>query len=151
MHCKRILNRSLCIYNIALIVDGRPLYVLKLGQMDVKGIMKSVGEEAILKHVSRVHWNKQADTAGYSKVARSIQNQFCIAVIQSWIKLLQNYLFISRLLLVIKFGINDHFTNDWNIDLSVAWLQNLNNYNKTFTRHILSQFDGPFWGFLKMN
>ena len=33
-------------------VDGRPLYVLKLGQMDVKGLMRSVGEEAILKHVS---------------------------------------------------------------------------------------------------
>jgi hypothetical protein len=41
-------------YNFPPFVDGRPLYVLKLGQMDVKGIMKSVGEEAILKHVSRV-------------------------------------------------------------------------------------------------
>ncbi|XP_076458817.1 SEC14-like protein 1 isoform X2 [Babylonia areolata] len=31
--------------------EGRPLYVLRLGQMDVKGLMRSVGEEAILKHV----------------------------------------------------------------------------------------------------
>lgn len=32
--------------------DGRPLYVLRLGQMDVKGLIKSVGEEGVLKHVS---------------------------------------------------------------------------------------------------
>ena len=32
--------------------EGRPLYVIRLGQMDVKGLMRSVGEEAILKHVS---------------------------------------------------------------------------------------------------
>ncbi|KAL8558408.1 hypothetical protein ACOMHN_064755 [Nucella lapillus] len=31
--------------------EGRPLYILRLGQMDVKGLMRSVGEEAILKHV----------------------------------------------------------------------------------------------------
>ncbi|KAK7501943.1 hypothetical protein BaRGS_00006695 [Batillaria attramentaria] len=31
--------------------EGRPLYVLRLGQMDVKGLIRSVGEEAILKHV----------------------------------------------------------------------------------------------------
>ncbi|KAK3604295.1 hypothetical protein CHS0354_011367 [Potamilus streckersoni] len=35
--------------------DGRPLYILRLGNMDVKGIMKSVGEEAILKHVLSVN------------------------------------------------------------------------------------------------
>jgi hypothetical protein len=35
-----------------IILDGRPLYVLKLGQMDVKGLIRSDGEEAILKHVS---------------------------------------------------------------------------------------------------
>ena len=32
--------------------DGRPLYILRLGQMDVKGLMKSCGEEALLRHVS---------------------------------------------------------------------------------------------------
>lgn len=29
--------------------------MLKLGQMDVKGLMRSVGEEAILKHVSQFY------------------------------------------------------------------------------------------------
>ncbi|XP_077299660.1 real-time isoform X2 [Arctopsyche grandis] len=29
--------------------DGRPLYVLRLGQMDVKGLLKSIGEEGLLK------------------------------------------------------------------------------------------------------
>ncbi|XP_074647763.1 SEC14-like protein 5 [Tubulanus polymorphus] len=31
--------------------DDRPLYILRLGQMDVKGLIKAVGEEGILKHV----------------------------------------------------------------------------------------------------
>ena len=31
---------------------GRPLYILRLGQMDVKGLIKSVGAGGILKHVS---------------------------------------------------------------------------------------------------
>lgn len=29
--------------------DGRPLYILKVGQMDVKGHLKSIGEEGVLK------------------------------------------------------------------------------------------------------
>lgn len=33
--------------------DGRPLYILRLGQMDTKGLMKAVGEEALLQHVSQ--------------------------------------------------------------------------------------------------
>lgn len=32
--------------------DGRPLYILRLGHMDVKGLLKSVGEEGLLKLVS---------------------------------------------------------------------------------------------------
>lgn len=32
--------------------DGRPLYVLRLGQMDVKGLLKSIGEDGLLKLVS---------------------------------------------------------------------------------------------------
>ena len=32
--------------------DGRPLYILRLGVIDVKGLMKAVGEENLLKHVS---------------------------------------------------------------------------------------------------
>lgn len=29
--------------------DGRPMYILRLGQMDVKGLLKSIGEEGLLK------------------------------------------------------------------------------------------------------
>lgn len=32
-------------------IDGRPVYVLRLGQMDVKGLIKAVGEEGIIKQV----------------------------------------------------------------------------------------------------
>ncbi|KAG8506466.1 SEC14-like protein 5 [Galemys pyrenaicus] len=35
-------------------IDGRPLYILRLGHMDTKGLMKAVGEEALLQHVSRL-------------------------------------------------------------------------------------------------
>lgn len=32
--------------------DGRPLYVLRLGQMDTKGLVRALGEEALLRYVS---------------------------------------------------------------------------------------------------
>ena len=32
--------------------DGRPLYILRLGQMDVKGLLKSIGEDELLLLVS---------------------------------------------------------------------------------------------------
>lgn len=35
-----------------IIVDGRPLYILRLGQMDVKGLLKSIGEDELLLLVS---------------------------------------------------------------------------------------------------
>lgn len=28
--------------------DGRPLYILRLGQVDVKGLLKSTGEDELL-------------------------------------------------------------------------------------------------------
>ncbi|XP_006821149.1 SEC14-like protein 1 [Saccoglossus kowalevskii] len=31
--------------------DGRPVYILRLGNMDVKGLLKAVGEEGLLRHV----------------------------------------------------------------------------------------------------
>ena len=34
--------------------EGRPLYILRLGCMDVKGLLKAVGEDGFLKHVG---WN----------------------------------------------------------------------------------------------
>ncbi|KAI4531565.1 hypothetical protein MG293_018079 [Ovis ammon polii] len=33
-------------------IDGRPLYILRLGHMDTKGLMKAVGEEVLLQHIS---------------------------------------------------------------------------------------------------
>lgn len=30
------------------ITEGRPLYILRLGQMDVKGLLKSIGEDELL-------------------------------------------------------------------------------------------------------
>ena len=36
--------------------DGRPLYVLRLGQMDTKGLVRALGEEALLRYVSAAHW-----------------------------------------------------------------------------------------------
>ncbi|KAK2501332.1 LOW QUALITY PROTEIN: hypothetical protein MC885_020103, partial [Smutsia gigantea] len=36
-------------------IDGRPLYILRLGHMDTKGLMKAVGEEALLQHVLSVN------------------------------------------------------------------------------------------------
>lgn len=32
--------------------DGRPLYILRLGQMDTKGLVRALGEESLLRHVS---------------------------------------------------------------------------------------------------
>ncbi|XP_042218419.1 SEC14-like protein 1 isoform X2 [Homarus americanus] len=34
--------------------ESRPLYLLRLGQMDVKGLVKSVGEEGLLKHTLHI-------------------------------------------------------------------------------------------------
>ncbi|NXF20003.1 S14L1 protein, partial [Rhodinocichla rosea] len=36
--------------------DGRPLYVLRLGQMDTKGLVRALGEEALLRYV-RSHFS----------------------------------------------------------------------------------------------
>jgi len=33
------------------VADGRPVYILRLGQLDVKGLVKSVGYDSILRHV----------------------------------------------------------------------------------------------------
>lgn len=41
-------------------VDGLPLYILRLGQMDTKGLVRALGEESLLRHVSiivnNVYW-----------------------------------------------------------------------------------------------
>lgn len=33
-------------------VDGRPLYILRLGQMDTKGLVRALGEEMLLRQVT---------------------------------------------------------------------------------------------------
>lgn len=38
--------------------DGRPLYILRLGCMDVKGVLKSIGEDGLLKLVG-IHENQK--------------------------------------------------------------------------------------------
>lgn len=38
--------------------DGRPLYVLRLGQMDTKGLVRALGEEALLRYVS-ASWGRR--------------------------------------------------------------------------------------------
>ncbi|KAG5278249.1 hypothetical protein AALO_G00096850 [Alosa alosa] len=35
--------------------EGRPLYILRLGQMDTKGLVKALGEEALLRHVLSIN------------------------------------------------------------------------------------------------
>lgn len=37
---------------LLLMPDGRPLYVLRLGHMDTKGLVRALGEESLLRHVS---------------------------------------------------------------------------------------------------
>lgn len=44
----------LCFYPL----DGRPLYILRLGQMDTKGLVRALGEESLLRHVCNTSRNK---------------------------------------------------------------------------------------------
>ena len=30
--------------------DGRPVYILRIGHLDIKGMLRGVGEEALLRH-----------------------------------------------------------------------------------------------------
>ena len=43
------------------------MYILRLGSMDVKGLLKAVGEDGFLKHVSRVLTGKLVDCDWSSK------------------------------------------------------------------------------------
>lgn len=44
------LSVSVSVYEMCL--DGRPLYILRLGQMDIKGLVRALGEEALLRQVT---------------------------------------------------------------------------------------------------
>uniref|UniRef100_A0A8C9AY46 SEC14 like lipid binding 5 n=1 Tax=Prolemur simus TaxID=1328070 RepID=A0A8C9AY46_PROSS len=59
--------------------DGRPLYILRLGQMDTKGLMKAVGEEALLRHVLSVNEEGQKRCEGNTKqFGRPISSWTCL-------------------------------------------------------------------------
>ncbi|XP_023472130.2 SEC14-like protein 5 [Equus caballus] len=60
-------------------VDGRPLYILRLGHMDTKGLMKAVGEEALLWHVLSVNEEGQKRCEGNTKqFGRPISSWTCL-------------------------------------------------------------------------
>ncbi|XP_029804918.1 SEC14-like protein 5 isoform X2 [Suricata suricatta] len=60
-------------------IDGRPLYILRLGHMDTKGLMKAVGEEALLKHVLSVNEEGQKRCEGNTKqFGRPISSWTCL-------------------------------------------------------------------------
>ncbi|XP_076998008.1 SEC14-like protein 5 [Tamandua tetradactyla] len=60
-------------------IDGRPLYILRLGQMDTKGLMKAVGEEALLRHVLSVNEEGQKRCEGNTKqFGRPISSWTCL-------------------------------------------------------------------------
>ncbi|KAM4820318.1 SEC14-like protein 5 [Thomomys bottae] len=60
-------------------IDGRPLYILRLGHMDTKGLMKAVGEEALLRHVLSVNEEGQKRCEGITKqLGRPISSWTCL-------------------------------------------------------------------------
>ncbi|XP_071796652.1 SEC14-like protein 5 [Asterias amurensis] len=59
--------------------DGRPLYIVRLGQMDVKGLIKAAGEEAILRHVLSINEEGMRRTEEATKKAgRPISSWTCL-------------------------------------------------------------------------
>lgn len=46
-------------------IDGRPLYILRLGQMDVKGLLKSIGEDELLLLVSWIYLKMYSVSKNY--------------------------------------------------------------------------------------
>lgn len=72
------------------VIEGRPLYILRLGQMDVKGLLKSVGEDCLLKQVNYNFIMK-----------RTIQNYFLLDII--CVSIHYNiYYFVFRLCMYVK-------------------------------------------------
>uniref|UniRef100_A0A8D1DVU7 SEC14 like lipid binding 5 n=2 Tax=Sus scrofa TaxID=9823 RepID=A0A8D1DVU7_PIG len=60
-------------------IDGRPLYILRLGHMDTKGLMKAVGEEVLLQHVLSVNEEGQKRCEGNTKqFGRPISSWTCL-------------------------------------------------------------------------
>uniref|UniRef100_A0A452FCE7 SEC14 like lipid binding 5 n=1 Tax=Capra hircus TaxID=9925 RepID=A0A452FCE7_CAPHI len=60
-------------------IDGRPLYILRLGHMDTKGLMKAVGEEVLLQHILSVNEEGQKRCEGNTKqFGRPISSWTCL-------------------------------------------------------------------------
>ncbi|XP_023670771.1 SEC14-like protein 5 isoform X1 [Paramormyrops kingsleyae] len=59
--------------------DGRPLYILRLGQMDTKGLVKALGEEALLRHVLSINEEGQKRCEENTKIfGRPITSWTCL-------------------------------------------------------------------------
>ena len=57
--------------------EGRPLYILRLGQMDTKGLVKAVGEEALLRHVRKrthTHTHTHTHSHTHTQIHTHVQN-----------------------------------------------------------------------------
>ncbi|XP_028828025.1 SEC14-like protein 5 isoform X3 [Denticeps clupeoides] len=59
--------------------EGRPLYVLRLGQMDTKGLVKALGEEALLRQVLSINEEGQKRCEENTKIfGRPITSWTCL-------------------------------------------------------------------------
>ncbi|XP_029433137.1 SEC14-like protein 5 [Rhinatrema bivittatum] len=59
--------------------DGRPLYILRLGQMDTKGLVKALGEESLLRHVLSINEEGQKRCEDNTQeFGRPIRNWTCL-------------------------------------------------------------------------
>ena len=50
-----VLRGQACYYSLLYIIplfptDGRPVYILRLGHLDIKGMLRAVGEDALLRY-----------------------------------------------------------------------------------------------------
>ncbi|XP_072514026.1 SEC14-like protein 5 [Salminus brasiliensis] len=59
--------------------EGRPLYILRLGHMDTKGLVKALGEEALLRHVLSINEEGQKRCEENTKIfGRPIMSWTCL-------------------------------------------------------------------------
>ncbi|KAJ8386167.1 hypothetical protein AAFF_G00175910 [Aldrovandia affinis] len=59
--------------------SGLPLYILRLGQMDTKGLVKALGEEALLRHVLSINEEGQKRCEENTKIfGRPITSWTCV-------------------------------------------------------------------------
>ncbi|KAI4893589.1 hypothetical protein NFI96_019283, partial [Prochilodus magdalenae] len=59
--------------------EGRPLYILRLGYMDTKGLVKALGEEALLRHVLSINEEGQRRCEENTKIfGRPITSWTCL-------------------------------------------------------------------------